>query len=207
MCVGEGWIWIGPSICDERRKEREEEIRNVWGIVVGADGYVLLYSLFAEALDLFREALSCYQNGAYLATVLLCGVSLEAIVYRVAAMKNPCVRGGLLSYEIDQRVMKSSYGVALCTAKCHGIISEGLETHINNVREWRNYAAHYAQRVIRELFKEVKVKLEKERTKKRSRKRKILVTWVSRKEAAKVLEEAAEILKEIIERTYTLLKG
>ena len=207
MCVGEGWVWVGPSVCDEERREREREIGDVWGVVVGVDGYVLLYSLFAEALDLFREALSCYQNGAFLATVLLCGVSLEAAVYKVAAMKNPRICGGLLSYEIDQRIMKSSYGVALCTAKCHGFISEELETRINNVREWRNYAAHYAQRVIRELFKEVKMKLEKEKTKKRSRKRKILVTWVSRKEAAKVLKETAEILKEIIELTYTLLKG
>jgi len=94
---------------------------------------------------LFRVALSCYQNGAFLATVLLCDVSLEAAVYKVAAMKNPRICGGLLSYEIDQRIMKSSYGVALYTAKCHDFISEEPEARINDVHEWKNYTAHYIQ--------------------------------------------------------------
>jgi len=208
MCVGEGWVWIGPSACDKKRREREREIEDVWGVVVGVDGYVLLYSLFAEALDLFREALSCYQNGAFLATVLLCGVSLEAAVYKVAAMKNPRICGGLLSYEIDQRVMKSSYGVALCTAKCHGFISEELETRINNVRGWRNYAAHYVQRLNKKLCREIRIRLKRRKKgEKRKSKEETLVTWVSKEIAAKVLRETAEILKEIIEQTLILLKN
>lgn len=131
----ENWVWVGPSVCDERRKIREKEIEDVWKAITEVDGFASLHPLFAEALDLFREALSCYQNGAYLAAVLMCGVSLEAAVYKVAAMKNPHIHGGLLSYEIDQCIMKSSYGVALGTAKCRGFIGRGLETRINNVRE------------------------------------------------------------------------
>jgi hypothetical protein len=37
------------------------------------------------ALDLFREALSCYQNGAYMATVLMCRSVTEIIVYLIAS--------------------------------------------------------------------------------------------------------------------------
>lgn len=31
MSINEDWVWIGPSECDEKRREREREIGDVWG--------------------------------------------------------------------------------------------------------------------------------------------------------------------------------
>jgi len=79
-------VLIGPSECDEGRKQREKEIDEIWSMLTSNESFKEAYPLFGPAFDLFREALSCYQNGAYMATVLMCRSVTEVIVYTVASI-------------------------------------------------------------------------------------------------------------------------
>lgn len=91
--------YVGPSKCDERRLHREKEVDDAWNNLglqkFNPENIVKLN----PALDLFREACSCYQNGAFLASAIMCGVSVESALYLLVsrAKKNPAT----MAEEID----------------------------------------------------------------------------------------------------------
>ena len=71
----------GPTQCDESRKSRGREIDEVWQDLISNEGFHRNYIIFDSAIDLFREALSCYQNGAYMATAIMCRSVVETTLY------------------------------------------------------------------------------------------------------------------------------
>jgi hypothetical protein len=73
--------WIDPSSCDEKRSARERDLEAVWSVLTSTDGYRETYPLLSLAVDLFREAMCCYHNGAYMATALMCRACVETAIY------------------------------------------------------------------------------------------------------------------------------
>jgi hypothetical protein len=139
--------FIGPTKCDEFRSKREKQLEGVWSKLDLAMLPVQKLSVFNPALDLFREANSCYQNGAYLATAVMCGAALESAVY-LALTRNP--KEGVLF--LDKSYVDSQWGDILRSAKEKKIIDGGIENEINFIRNKRNYASHFAERRDKELL-------------------------------------------------------
>lgn len=153
---------------------------------------------------MFREALSCYQNGAYMATALMCGVCLEAALIKLTAMRNPKIYGNeVIEYEINSSISYSEYDEALHKAKSQGILNGKLENKINKIRAWRNFVAHYVQRKERKLQKSISLIIKKKTVGKSSEE--IIILWLSRNNAYTLLKETAESLSEIIQRTCKAL--
>lgn len=109
----ENYVWIGPSECDEHRTAREKDLENIWNDLASARGFTETYPLLAPAIDLFREALSCYQNGAYMATAIMCRASSETAVYllttrHIAGLwEKPKM---VQKMEIDHNLIQASWG-------------------------------------------------------------------------------------------------
>lgn len=87
----ENFINIGPTKCDDYRSSRQNEIDKVWEIIkpsieeLAKNPKIQLLSNTVKPTDLFREALSCYQNGAFAATCALCRSSIESLLYVLVA--------------------------------------------------------------------------------------------------------------------------
>jgi hypothetical protein len=74
-------VKVGPTDCDSER-----EFRNNWlnGVKANIDDNNLIDARTIGAIHapiiFLREALSCYQNGAYAACITMCGVSIENLL-------------------------------------------------------------------------------------------------------------------------------
>lgn len=71
-------IPIGPSECGDERNERTDSVKLVWN---GLSIDKFIPGQFRSVLDLFREALSCYQNGANMASCIMCRTVTESLLY------------------------------------------------------------------------------------------------------------------------------
>jgi len=116
-----------------------------------------MYLIIGSDIDLFREALSCYQNGTFMATILMCGVVLESLLYDlISAIKGKAAcdqLGCIWSVELDDGVYDLEFGYVIKEAKDVELIDGRLEAGINSIRNLRNIIAHYAQRLRKELPK------------------------------------------------------
>ncbi|WMT45419.1 MAG: hypothetical protein RE469_04295 [Cuniculiplasma divulgatum] len=71
-------ISIGPSECGNERDGRASDVNSVWKSL---DISKFIPGQFRSVLDLFREALSCYQNGAYMASCIMCRTATESLLF------------------------------------------------------------------------------------------------------------------------------
>ncbi len=87
----ESGVWIGSTKCDEQRVSRENDNESVWSIVKPmlepGNFKPSVYGIVSLSLDLLREALNCYQNGAYLAVCSTCRACVEALLYLATKLK------------------------------------------------------------------------------------------------------------------------
>jgi hypothetical protein len=71
-------VSIGPSECGDERDGRTSDVNSAWGSL---DISKFIPDQFRSVLDLFREALSCYQNGAYMASCIMCRTATESLLF------------------------------------------------------------------------------------------------------------------------------
>jgi len=129
---------VGPTECDDRRTRRTRTTENIWK-TLKADVY--LHLDLGNAVDFLREALSCYQNGAYMATALMCRASTETAAYLSLARK----RSGLkISMNLDS--IDDTWLEILSKARQHGLVDRDTEKMLGHIRKKGNFAAHYGQR-------------------------------------------------------------
>jgi hypothetical protein len=185
----ESHVWTGPSECDEHSPAREKDLENIWSDLASARGFTETYPLLAPAIDLFREALSCYQNGAYMATAIMCRASSETAVYLLTTRyiaglweKSKMVQ----KMEIDYNLIQARWRRILYKAKASGYINNKLEQQLNKIREAGNFAVHYGQRHDDEL-RDLTTKVKKE-----------IKGWIKREDALQTLHRTARILKEFM---------
>lgn len=66
-------------------------------------------------------------------------------------------------YEIDNHIMRKGLKAISHMVEDYGYLDYKLRKDINEVRNYRNFAAHYFQRLEKELSKVIRVKLEKDK--------------------------------------------
>jgi len=204
----DGKVIIDPSYCDEDREVRSKEVTEIWNIVASSQHLIRVTSLFLEALDLFKEALSCYQNGTYMAAAAMCGSALESAIYRVSIATNlRACREHICSYRTDERAKIACRNFRKCLeiAKLKRYIDNKLKSRIEKIRRFRNFAIHYSQRLERELTKLMTVILTRRREEDTTSKSLQTISWILRKKARRLLKKTAEILIHIAENVTKAL--
>ncbi len=141
-------LFTGPAKCDEYRKARQVKVGELWS---GLELQKLdneRTTLFMPSLDLLRETTSCFQNGAYLATAVMCRAAIETAVY-IAVTRNAIKKTGNARQEGVMRInfdhIQSDWGRIIQSAKDKKIVDTTIEDRINFVRSKRKFGSHLAQ--------------------------------------------------------------
>ena len=174
--------WIGPSNCDEKRSARERDIENVWDTLTSTKGYRETYLLLAPAVDLFREALCCYQNGAYMATAIMCRACVETAIYLLSTREIKWCDDLKMVQEakVDLSLIQVEWKRILREAKTAGYVDDEIELELKRIREAGNFAAHYGQRFDKEIKN---MQAEKP------------MGWITRENALQMLTETVNTLR------------
>mgnify|MGYP000667840764 CR=1 FL=1 len=193
-------MWIGPSKCDEYRLAREKDIEEIWNKLISTRGFEETYSLFGSAIDLFREALSCYQNGAYMAAALMCRACIETAVYLLISRKIEWQKDLEIvqDVEVNYNSIRDEWKCILCKAKMHGYIDDELEQRIGEVREFGNFVAHYGQRYDKESIRAIEKIIKDKNTKE-------IKYWINREDSLQILNTTVSLLGSLIEKTFERL--
>lgn len=189
---------IGLTQCDDDRKSREHDINDMWQKLTKTEGFTETYGLLGSSINLLLEALSCYQNAAYMGTVLMCRSATEAATYdaitRVVTkyykewktvgkwkiVPLPNDRWDCLAYiAMDKNLMD---------AKLKHIIE-------SEIRRYGNFAAHYGS-------KKDKIKLREIKDEKGNKYIVSEDTWVPRERALKVLKKTIFVIRHLIKNVY-----
>jgi len=184
-------VLIGLSECDEERTARTEFLRKLWGRIVANPHYLEGHLLLSTAIELYREAMSCFQNGAYLATAILCRATLDACVHLVLSRK----RRAESEYEIQTIYARPSWKVLKDHALQDPILRDKID-EIEEIRKKGNFSAHLSQRIDKEIAERVESKSNR-------RKLKPIDQWVEGNDAGDLLERTCDILVLIIEEAFT----
>jgi hypothetical protein len=192
--MGEESVWIGPSKCDEHRSAREKDIEEIWSKLISTKGFKETYSLFGSAIDLLREALSCYQNGAYMATALMCRACIETALYLLISREPKWEKewGIVQEVKVNYNYIKDEWKCILCRAKMHGYIDNKIEQRIENIRNSGNFVAHYGQKYDDELRKMIKNIEDKNEIR----------SWIKKGDSLQTLRETVNVLSILIEKTF-----
>jgi hypothetical protein len=141
-------VWVGPTSFDNERMNRQEDIDGVWDIVKpllqGEHFRISTYSIVGVALDLLREALNCYQNGAYLATCSMCRVCSECFLY-LSTTRKPKSKKDVL--EIRENFVREKRRVSLNSALEDGIITKEESISIQRIWDTGDFAMHIHQKI------------------------------------------------------------
>ncbi|MCH7647295.1 MAG: hypothetical protein IIA83_01635 [Thaumarchaeota archaeon] len=183
--------YIGPSKCDEVRKLREHDIDTIWEDLTNTDGFTVTYALFGPTIDLFRESLSCYQNGAYMATALMCRTVTEIGIYHLVSRHvTKYSQEHKTIFEIKKSTREYKYWrMIIKDAKTKCGINKNLERVINEIRESGNFVAHHGQKMDKRDFKSLVRK----------------GSWIPKNEAFKVLKKTTLVVKYLLKYTYERL--
>lgn len=140
-----------------------------------------------------------YINGAFLATAIMCGVSLESLIYKLTVVdKWKSYDGEVYAYcedECEKKVCKKA-GPCLDEALRKGIIDGSIKEKIEKIRKERNFAAHYPTKRDERVRKYIL-----------DAGRKVTsiplgVYWITedKDKAKEILEKTAEIIASVAER-------
>lgn len=74
-------INIGPQKNEGNRQEKAKQGKEAKSIIDKLKIESFPLGRFKHTIDLFWEALSCYVNGDYMATIIMCRVSTESMLF------------------------------------------------------------------------------------------------------------------------------
>lgn len=198
---------IGPSKCDNKRDIREKHYDKVWKKLVSNNAYSKTYSIFSSSIDLYREALSCYQNGAYMGTAVMCRSATEAALYYSVSRRD-------FKYAKEWKIIHKANVVSLPSDKLKTLINIGLEERVLSnrilkkfakIRAYGNYAAHYGKNKDESLNKyalsmtvptHLTLRYEKEQRKK-------LGPDYNRKTALKILDMSQYVISHLMKKVLS----
>ncbi len=179
------WVWVGLSKCDEWRDERTKFAREILNQL--ADYQVMM----VDGGQLFHEACSCYQNGAFMAAAVMCRAALEAAVYTLVT-REPIVKGPMMSSRIDFRLIDERWGEIVRSAKAMGFLNGRVEVSINRIREQGNFAAHLGPKLDKGT-----VSWQEGKTSRPGNR------WILESEVRSLLEETLALLNSLISKHTT----
>lgn len=181
-------VLIGPTECDKNRVARMADLKSMEGVlsdILVKDTQII----FGDVYDLLREAMSCYQNGAFLATSIVCRSAVESALYvavsrtlqieRVVSISSEAV-----AIDYQHRDARRKRIMELATKK--GLLKGPLASQVHWVIDLGDFGAHFGQRLDKEIFGSTLENLHAHRK------------WVTRKEALKALKLTALTLNSLM---------
>jgi hypothetical protein len=185
---------MGPTKCDNDRLSREVDLDKTWQIMKPllekGNFKPSSYSIVSLAIDLLREAMNCYQNGAYLATCGVCRTCIEAALYQSTSKKSVIDLSTSTVREYARKDKRESF---LQYALNDGLITNQEVTTIKYIWEAGDFAAHVHQKLdlnYRDFEKHVSIKQSIEFLP--------IKAWSNRHEALEILTETTKILSNIL---------
>lgn len=185
-------IGVGPSECDQARNDRTNDINNLWSKI---DVKEFISGLFRPSLLFIREALSCYQNGAFLGATIMCRSAVESLLF-TAVYSN--FNAECCEIKFDPPEGKTSFNDLRTSAKRNGYLSENqckwlLESLNPNDREAGiirysgDLVAHYTEKIINNQHLDNSGQSNKQDQWQEN-------IWINENESYKILEKSIEIL-------------
>lgn len=193
--------FVGPSKCDEYRRERERELNDVWNNLVSSEAFLKTHLVFGEAIDLFREALSCYQNGAYKATCVMCRSTTECAVYFAVTRQD-------LKYSESWKTIHESNTIPLdddrwqsLIKEVKGMLDDNMMEILKKIRERGNFVAHYGSKRDK-LFEKHATKVTYPSTLARDEEYDRIISKIvfDKETALKTLKDSQRVLKFLVEK-------
>ena len=138
----------------------------IWNSLAKNQKYQLFYPLLKDAIHpLFDEAIQCFKDGDYHATVALCRSATEYAVLASASIHNikfsdiPNKNQQFVSsFDLAEEFTFSdypNYNRAFAIGKTRKIIDSTIEKKINQIRTNGNFVMHYYNLLHRRLMKHV----------------------------------------------------
>lgn len=196
-------VWVGLSECDDERERRTQTAKTLFGQLE------IDHALLGSTYDLLREANSCYQNGAFLASTLMCRSAAEAALYICITR----AQGNVFSSEwegmepskrpvtkVDMSYIDSKFGGFISRAKHMGLIDTKLEDRLTKGRTWGNLGAHYVSTIDWRIVRSMKPKTEGANSQPA-----LEGLWPTESEAEGVIRESIDIIN-LLKQSYYSVK-
>jgi hypothetical protein len=144
------------------------------------------HSILGSALDLFREGLSCFQNGAYMGSNLVCRSVIETAIYLAISRASPRPPPSFIN--VDYTQIRAKWGEIRRRAEDLKILTDNDLSNLTKIRERGNFVAHYGQQLDQRLRSPVESKRGQHKL------------WSDMEEAKDTLRKTAAVLGKIIAR-------
>ena len=197
MTEGAEQTVIGVTKADKWRDQRTKDTERLAKEVIDISTYDKFAIISLPSLDLLREAYSCYQNGAYMGTAIMCRAVTEAVVYfSLARMINKPSEFSGGEVKIDFNWIDAEWGNIVKDAKKLGIIDDKLIGRIDYIRSYGNATVHYGQYEDKAWLKMQHGKVANAPH-----------GWIGRAEALELLHKTIGIFNNVIKRQAIAMKS
>lgn len=191
--------WIGPSKCDDERFSRQNDIDEIWKIVkpmLEHDNFIpSTYTIVRLSLDLLREAMNCYQNGAFLATCGICRTTIEALLY-ASTTRKPKTKNQVI--HMNPGYVRKKRGIFLNDALRMELIDTNDKDNIDKIWLEGDFAMHIHQKLDKEQNKFAEqVLLQGHQVDK-------IKGWHEKDETLNILRETTKLISKIMNRFNSL---
>lgn len=197
-------VWIGPTKCDEERLSRENDTANVWNIVkpvLEGDQFMpSTYMIVSLPLDLLRESLNCYQNGAYLAVSSMCRACIEALLYLSTKLK-PINRMDVSEIIVEENYIREKRKTFLKNALDARLIDDVDRKIIAEIWNAGDFAVHIHQKKDQNSLEMIN-RMSKENDPYFTSK-----GWSDRDEALKIITDTATLVLKIIKKLNAYIQN
>ena len=181
---------MGVTPCDDRRVEREADLKSIQK-ALNEKLLEETHILFGDVYDLLKEAMSCYQNGAYLATAMVCRTAVESAIYIAISRELHITKLDFLQAEqvsIDYQHRDAKRRAMLEFARKKKLLDRKSESQAWRVFELGDFGAHFGQRLDKEIFGKETKHTKPDRF------------WVTRREALRALKDTACLLQSFMSK-------
>jgi len=154
---------------------------------------------FQHAINLFREALSCYENGDYMASTIMCRASTESMLFLCIAEIEKSPDGKNFKVKLDNvrrnkkgGIMYYKYSDNLKKAKNRGYLDDDVYKWLSEdldendkykgiIRHSGDLVAHYSEKLIDDI----------------DAKKSVVNLWIDRQKAWEIIDKTCITLKSI----------
>lgn len=189
------FTFIGPDNPSIDKSVQDSEIKNIWEKL---DIENFIENLFKSPLDLFREALACYQNGAYMASSIMCRTSIDSLLFIVVNTDIQKTGSNIeltLTPPLDAKgvIIRQNYKTILShankylTNKQETWLQEEIDPNIPDqgvIRHTGDFVAHYTEKLMRIIGSKSTIKIKVD-------------LWVDKTKAKDILEKTVDIFNTI----------
>lgn len=154
---GNHTICVGPSGCDQDRIQRTKDTDNLWSKIKVEE---FINGLFRPSLLFIREALSCYQNGAFLGVAVICRSAVDSLLFMALNAK---LDTSTCKIEVNFTGNKASFESLRKDAETQGFLDQhhikwlredmdSNDPEVGIIRHSGDLVAHYTEKIIKSQF-------------------------------------------------------